>query len=135
MNKYLIEAKKIRESINGLAENQSDKNLIDNMAAFPFWNGNGVFYAVGTLLQYGGKLYRVVQAHVSQSDWSPDKVPALFTEVSVEEFPEWKQPTGAQDAYNTGDKVSHNSKHWISTIDNNVWEPGAYGWNEIEVTA
>ena len=44
---------------------------------------------------------------------------------------EWKQPTGAQDAYSKGDKVSHSSKHWVSDYDANVWEPGVYGWSEV----
>ena len=48
-----------------------------------------------------------------------------------EEYPEWYQPIGAHDAYSMGDKVSHNSKHWKSTVNNNVWEPGVYGWEEI----
>ena len=47
------------------------------------------------------------------------------------EFPEWRQPTGAHDAYSKGDKVSHNGKHWVSDVDGNVWEPGVYGWSEV----
>ena len=47
------------------------------------------------------------------------------------EWPEWSQPIGAVDAYALGDKVSHNDKHWISTCDSNVWEPGVYGWEEV----
>ncbi len=47
------------------------------------------------------------------------------------EFPEWSQPLGAHDAYNLGDKVSHNGKKWVSTAANNVWEPGVYGWEEV----
>lgn len=130
MNKYIEEAKKIRASINGLAEGADDKKLIDNKAAFPFWNGNGVNYTAGDILQYDDKLYRVVQAHRSQPDWNPSIVPALFTEISLEGYPEWRQPIGAQDAYMKGDKCSHNGKHWISDIDNNVWEPSVYGWSQ-----
>lgn len=48
------------------------------------------------------------------------------------EYPEWVQPTGAHDAYSIGDKVTHNGRHWVSIVDNNVWEPGAYGWEESE---
>lgn len=130
MNKYMEEARAIRESINGLAAGQSDEKLIDNKAAFPFWNGNGVDYSVGDIVQYSDKLYRVIQAHRSQSDWNPAIVPALFTEISLDEYPKWKQPTGTQDAYMKGDKCSHNDKHWISAYDNNVWEPGVFGWSE-----
>ena len=131
MNKYMQEAKAIRASIDGLAANQTDEILIDSMAAFPHWNGDGVQYLTGMLVQYDGKLYRVIQPHNSQPDWTPDKVPALFVRVSVEEFPEWVQPTGAHDAYKKGDKVTHNGLRWISEADSNVWEPGVYGWTNI----
>ncbi len=87
-------------------------------------------YLTGMLVQYDGNLYRVIQPHNSQPNWTPDKVPALFVRVSVEEFPEWVQPTGAHDAYMKGAKVSRNSKHWISDVDNNIREPGVYGWSE-----
>ena len=50
----------------------------------------------------------------------------------AEEWPEWSQPIGAHDAYAAGDKVSHNSKHWVSNVNANVWEPGVYGWDEQE---
>lgn len=133
MNKYMQEAKAIRASIDGLAANQTDEILIDNMAAFPHWNGDGVQYLTGMLVQYDGKLYRVVQPHTSQSDWSPDRTPALFVEISVEEFPQWEQPTGAHDAYNKGDKVSDEGKHWISNKDGNVYKPGLVpgDWSEV----
>lgn len=132
MNKYLEEAKAIRASIGGLANGASDETLIDNKAAFPYWNPNGIQYNTGDILQDDDKLYRVVQVHRSQVDWKPLLVPALFTEISIDEFPEWKQPTGAQDAYMKDDKCSHKDKHWISDVDNNVWEPSVYGWTEIQ---
>lgn len=132
MNKYMQEAKSIRAGIEAFSANQTDESLIDNMAAFPYWNGGGVSYSAGMLLQYDGSLYRVVQPHTSQADWTPDRVPALFARVSVEEYPDWVQPTGAHDAYGKGDKVAHNGKHWQSDIDGNVWEPGVYGWSVEE---
>lgn len=130
MNKYMEEAKAIRAGIEAFSANQTDEILIDNVAAFPYWNGGGVSYSAGMLLQYDGSLYRVIQPHTSQADWTPDKVPALFTRVSIEEYPDWVLPTGAHDAYSKGDKVAHNGKHWQSDIDGNVWEPGVYGWSE-----
>ena len=89
-------------------------------------------YVVGERLQYNGVLYRVVQAHTSQADWTPDITPALFVVVSLDEWPEFVQPTGAHDAYNKGDKVTFNGKHYISLIDANVYSPAAYpaGWQE-----
>ena len=98
-------------------------------ALFPDWETSKA-YAVGDRVKYGELLYRCVQAHTSQADWTPDVVPALWVRTSTEEWPEWIQPTGAHDAYNKGDKVSHNEKHWVSDIDANVYEPGVYGWTE-----
>lgn len=98
---------------------------------FPKWKV-GVEYKKGVRVQYDEKLYRCEQAHTSEEGWEPDKTPALWTRDAKEgEIPEWVQPTGAQDAYNTGDKVRHNGKTWESTEDNNVWEPGVYGWDEV----
>ena len=88
-------------------------------------------YEVVDRRKYAGLLYRCIQKHRSQSDWTPPAVPALWVRTSTEEWPEWIQPTGSHDAYNTGDKVRHNDKHWISDIDANIWEPGVYGWTEF----
>lgn len=83
-----------------------------------------------------GMLYRVNQGqgHTSQADWAPHKTPAMWTRIAdpAEEWPAWSQPLGAHDAYGDGDKVSHNGRHWVSSCDNNVWEPGVYGWNEAQ---
>lgn len=106
-----------------------DATALEGVELFPMWK-NGHEYAIGDRVQYGELLYKCVQAHTSQSDWTPDVTPALWTRVSIEDWPEWIQPTGAQDAYAVGDRVSHNDKHWVSDVDANVWEPGVYGWVE-----
>lgn len=106
----------------------NDEQAESVMTLFPLWKSS-IAYAVGDRVQYGSLLYRCVQAHTSQDDWTPPQVPALWVRTSTEEWPEWIQPTGAHDAYNTGDKVSHNGSHWICTIDANVYEPGVYGWD------
>ena len=111
--------------------NLADEVAVDVTTLFEQWEPDHV-YVVGDRIRYGEKLYRVVQAHTSQVDWTPDVTPALFTEIPKPgEIPEWKQPTGAQDAYSKGDKVLHNGSVWESTIDGNVWEPGVYGWTII----
>lgn len=103
----------------------------EHKSLFETWQ-TGVAYTVGQLRNWGNKLYKCVQAHTSQAGWEPDKAASLWSAASdpAEEWPEWSQPVGAHDAYAKGDKVSHNGKHWISTADANVWEPGAYGWTE-----
>lgn len=108
-----------------------DEDALEAVELFPAWE-IGRLCKVDERLRYGEKLYRVVQAHTSQEGWEPPNVPALFTEVAKPgEIPEWKQPTGAQDAYQTGDKVRYNGAIWISTIDNNTWAPGVYGWEVV----
>lgn len=107
-----------------------DADALECVELFPYWE-SGHDYIVGERVQYNKVLYKCIQAHTSQEDWQPDITPALWVKVSVEEWPEWAQPTGAADAYMKDDKVSHNNKHWISTVDANVWEPGVYGWDEV----
>lgn len=101
-----------------------------NVDWYKLWS-IGEELAVGDRRAYEGILYEAVQAHTTQEGWEPPQVPALFKQVWVEEYPEWLRPTGTQNAYAKGDKVSHNDKKWISDVDNNVWEPGIYGWTEV----
>ena len=91
-----------------------------------------VAYTVGQLRRYNGTLYKCVQAHTSQADWTPDTAASLWSVAAdpAEEWPAWSQPVGAHDAYAKGAKVSHNGKHWTSSVDSNVWEPSVYGWTE-----
>lgn len=91
-----------------------------------------VAYTAGQLRRHNGKLYRCVQAHTSQADWTPDTAASLWSVAAdpAEEWPAWSQPVGAHDAYAKGAKVNHNGKHWTSSVDSNVWEPGVYGWTE-----
>ena len=108
-----------------------DDNEAENVTAlFEEWQPN-ISYIIDDRRQYNGLLYRCVQSHTSQIGWEPPNVPALWTRTSTEEWPEWIQPIGAQDAYNAGDKVTHNEQHWISDINANVWEPGVYGWTLV----
>lgn len=125
------EAKAFRAKVERAAYAvQDDAESLELIELFPAYRV-GVAYVVGDRFRYGGKLYRVVQAHTSQADWVPDVTPALYTVVSVEEWPEWVQPAGAHDAYATGAKVTHDGKHWVSDVDNNTWAPGVYGWTEV----
>ena len=124
-------AKQLRQLIEQLAVTLDDETALTGVELFPMW-AIGRAYAVGDRVQYGGILYKCVQAHTSQADWTPDITPALFVVVSLDEWPEFVQPTGAHDAYNKGDKVTFEGKHYISLIDGNVYSPTAYpaGWQE-----
>ena len=122
------EAKRYRQHLNALITPLNDEDALEMTELFPVWGLRS--YAIDDRIQYEGLLYKCVQAHTAQADWTPDVTPNLWTRVSVDEWPEWVQPTGAQDAYRLGDKVSHNNKHWISDIDYNTYEPSVYGWTE-----
>lgn len=115
----------------------NDEQALQTIEVFPHWEATiGVELTQEDMeqgfdrYQYQGKLYRLVQPHTPQEDWTPDQTRALWTEISLEEWPQWRQPLGAHDAYRAGDKVSWNEQHWISDTDNNVWEPGIQGWTE-----
>ena len=128
---YTERARALRPYIEKAAVSLTDADALESVELFPAW-ASGVAYAVDERIQYGGTLYRVVQAHTSQADWTPDKTPALFVVVSLDEWPEWVQPTGSHDAYKKGDKVTFEGKHYVSLIDGNVYSPAVYpaGWEE-----
>ena len=126
---YTERARALRPYIEKAAISLTDEDALQAVELFP----QGVVehaYVVDERLQYNGVLYRVVQAHTSQADWTPDITPSLFVVVSLDEWPEFVQPTGVHDAYNKGDKVTFEGKHYISLIDGNVYSPTAYpaGW-------
>ena len=124
---YIENARQLRQRIDTATTYLSDDQAETVTELFPLWEAN-MAYAIGDRRRYEDLLYRCVQAHTSQAGWEPPTVPALWVRTSTEEWPEWIQPTGAHDAYNKGDKVTHNGKHWVNDIDANVYEPGVYGW-------
>lgn len=128
---YTERARALRPYIEKASVSLADEDALQAVELFPQWVTNRA-YAVDERLQYNGVLYRVIQAHTSQAAWTPDITPALFVVVSLDEWPEFVQPTGAHDAYKKGDKITFNGKHYISLIDANVYSPTAYpaGWQE-----
>lgn len=124
----------LRALIEKASASLADEDALEAVELFPEW-AVGKAYAADERIRYEDKLYRCVQAHTSQADWTPDVTPALWTEVAKPgEIPVWKQPTGAQDAYNKGDKVWYPAKGddvWISTMDNNIWVPDVFGWEKV----
>lgn len=133
MGKWLEGARAVRAAMDTAGAKLDDAAALEAMALYPLWEA-GQAYALDARIRYGDFLYRVVQAHTSQADWTPDQTPALFVKVSLAEWPEWVQPTGTHDAYNTGDKVTYNGEHYVSLIDGNTWAPDAYpdGWEKQE---
>lgn len=128
----VAQAKAIRSSMNAVTANLTDEQALEVIGLYMPWGIDEVVI-VGDIRRYDGKLYRCLQAHTTQAQWKPAATPALWAVVSVEEWPEWVQPTGAHDAYPKGAQVSHNDKRWTSDIDANVYEPSVYGWTEAAV--
>ncbi len=82
---------------------------------------------VNAIRTYSGTTYICRQLHITQLSWTPNATPALWS-VYTPPLSAWVQPTGAQDSYQIGDRVTHNGNTWESTANNNVWEPGVFGW-------
>lgn len=117
---------KLRDSLN-------DEIALTAIEVYPQWRAEGEEYKVGQRVQYNGTLYKVLTDHTSQEAWTPIDAPSLFAKVLIPDadvIPEWEQPDSTN-AYKMGDKVTHNGKTWVSIVDNNIWEPGAYGWEEV----
>ena len=125
-------AKALRNQIEELAINLDDEKALDFPELFPNWSNNK-HYEAGDRVRFGSLLFKCLQAHDAQDDWTPEAAVSLWVRIDnpQEEFPEWRQPTGAHDAYNKGDKVSYKGRHWVSLIDNNVWNPMTSFWEEV----
>lgn len=130
-------AEQLRRALQMFASSLTDEQAMEVVAVYDPWV-IGKTYAVGDFLTYGEngvgdpQLYKVVQNHTSQADWTPDKTPSLYVAIGLDEngYPIWSQPTGAHDAYNKGDIVDYNGILYESLINGNVYAPDAYpaGW-------
>lgn len=126
-------ARQLRPLIEKASISLSDKDALQGIELFPSWAINTA-YNVKDRVRYNGVLYRCEQSHTSQEGWQPTQTPALWTEIAEPgTIPVWRQPTGAQDAYMTGDKVHYPDAYspiYVSTVDYNTWAPNVYGWEE-----
>ena len=134
-------AEQLRRALQIFANGLGEEQAMEVAAVYDGWQA-GKSYTAGEYLTYGvngvgdPQLYRVVQEHTAQVEWTPDKTPALYTPIGLDEagYPVWSQPTGAHDAYNRGDVVNYNGALYESTVDGNVYAPDAYpaGWAVYE---
>ena len=128
----LQDARAMRAFIEMAAQSLDDAEALQAVCLHPHWAA-GKAYAAGYKVQHGGALYRCLQGHMAQADWAPDAAPSMWAKVLIPDpnlIPEWVQPESTN-PYANGDKVTHNGKTWVSDYDNNVWEPGVYGWTEV----
>lgn len=133
-NYFLEKAERLRPIIEKAVTSLPDEEALQAPEIFPLWKA-GASYAVNDRVQYNDVLYKVLQAHTSQATWTPDTAVSLFAKVLIPDenkTPEWEQP-GSTNPYMKGDRVTYNGKTYESTIDNNVWAPGVYGWKECRL--
>lgn len=124
----LNEVETLRETISNLTATMDDETAKENIILFKAWR-DGITLEVGERVRYNNNLYKVLVAHTTQATWAPDIAPSLFAPLLITDpdvIPEWQQPISTN-GYAIGDKVIHNEQTWISTADNNVWEPGTTG--------
>lgn len=130
-------AEQLRRAIQLFVQTLTDELALEVATVFPAWEVNRA-YTVGDIISYGEnstgdpQLYKVVQAHTSSAEWTPDATASLYDSVGLDEsgYPVWSRPSGAHDAYNSGDIVNYNGDLYQSKIDGNTWSPDEYpdGW-------
>lgn len=125
---------KLRELLVKASASLSDSDALQAVEFFDEWAADTA-YTMGVRVRYDGKLYRCEQSHTSQAHYTPDMIPAIWTEVAEPgTIPVWRQPTGAQDAYMMGDKVHYPGEDdpvYESDMDYNVYAPNVTGWHLI----
>ena len=128
----LEEARAFRAKIEKAAACLADEDALGSIELFSSWKVS-TSYKKGDRVRYNDKLYKALVDHESTENYTPDITNYQWVEITDPsvEYPDWAQPLGYADAYASGAKVTHNNKRWISTVDNNVWEPGVYGWDEV----
>lgn len=131
----------IREAMDKAGATLTDELALECVRLYRPWE-IGKAYKKDEFFTFGAngvgdpQLYKVNQDHTSQADWAPDKTPALYTPIGLDDdgYPVWSQPTGAHDAYNKGDIVNYNGTLYQSLIDGNAYSPDSYpaGWKVYE---
>lgn len=132
---YIVFRERAKDEVIDKLDDFLKNNQSDVSGMFPEWKA-GTSYETEKYVTYDGAIYKVIQAHTSQSDWTPDKTSALFLRIDGRsndaDYPDWVQPTGATDTYAKDDKVTYGGKRWVSDLNDNVWVPGVYGWSIAE---
>ncbi len=132
-------AEQLRRALQMFVETLTDERCMEIACVLPAYQV-GKAYAIGDRFTYGEngvgdpQIYKVVQPHTSAEEWKPSETASLYTPIGIAPsgYDEWSQPTGAHDAYNTGDIVDYNGTLYISTVDGNVYAPGVVAgqWEE-----
>lgn len=132
----------VRKAVSFVALTFTDEQAIQVPDLYPVYEVDHA-YKKDERFTYNGRLFKVNQDHTSAAQWVPGETgtESLYTclEMAGDGYLVWTQPTGAHNAYNTGDIVHYPTEDdplYKSLIDGNVWSPDAYpqGWeiyNEV----
>lgn len=136
----LAAAEQLRRALQMFIATLSEERALEIASVYPAWEPMKS-YVIGDIVSYGvnslgdPQLYKIVQAHTSQSDWTPSTTPSLYDAFGLDAsgYPIWAQPSGAHDAYSKGDVVNYNGTLYESVIDGSVWSPDVYpsGWKSV----
>lgn len=131
----LEQAKAIRAAMGKVTATLTDEQALEVKELYQLWEV-GVDFAVGDVRRYNGKLYRCLQAHTSQADWTPDATPALWVEVvAAGEYREIKDNMLPTEAFALGEIGWYKEKDnlWKSLIPDNTYTPETYpaGWEQV----
>ena len=126
-----------RSTIIGNVWEPGVSGWVDADSELPDWNqptGAHDAYIEGAIVKHNGKIWENITKGTVNT-WEPGvsgwrEAVRMPPDGSIPAPPNWVQPTGAHDDYAIGDKVTHNGFVWTSIVDNNVWEPGVYGWTQ-----
>lgn len=139
MNKLQM-MEQFRKAVQMFAASLDSESALEIATIYDPWKA-GTAYKGGEYITYGTndvgdpQLYKVISAHTAQEDWLPDLVTALYEPIGLDDngYPIWSKPSGAHDAYNTGDIVDYNGVLYKSLIDGNVYSPDEYpaGWEVV----
>lgn len=129
----IVEA--VKKMLAQSVEELTDKEALEVAALFATWASKiGQAVTTGERLWYDTKLYKVIQPHTVQQEWTPDTAVSLYVEVSIEEWPEIPEVITAENAFMTGDRGTWKGQHYICQMDNCVWNPDQYpaAWQLVE---
>lgn len=132
MGKWTDEALRMKPFFQKGAQTLDDAEALEVKGIYPEWD-SAATYAADVKVLYEAVLYKCIQAHTAQEAWNPIDASSLWAKVLIPDedvIPAWEQPESTN-PYMKDDKVTHNGKTWVSDVDNNVWEPGVYGWSEV----
>ena len=133
-NDIVEQANAIKAAMTTAGAMLTDAQALEVIDLYDQWTV-GVTYKVDTRIRYGEKLYKVLQKHTTQADWTPDVTPALYVEVApAGEYREIKDNMLSTEAFAKGEVGWYQSKDnlWKSLIDANVYTPETYpaGWEK-----